>query len=243
MDEGGNGIGMQVTGSVDSGLDKNGLGLDVGGGGGAGAGAHSRDSSGPGRSANATPINGNGNGNGRNGRGRVSGQKRSRADDDEDDGGDEDESDAKPVKKAVAAKKTSTQVASHLAVERELELDNEGAEGEQDMTPYCICQRHSYGEMIGCDNDDCDFEWVRPMSSSPHQSLDHDLDRMLMKRSSTWHVSVSQRLPRASGLVPAVRRSSSVIRRNAKRAKPRPGNDAVHYGMSHVIVSVLPTPR
>ena len=24
---------------------------------------------------------------------------------------------------------------------------------------YCFCQRHSFGEMVGCDNDDCQYEW------------------------------------------------------------------------------------
>ncbi|GAA5991339.1 hypothetical protein JCM11641_004804 [Rhodosporidiobolus odoratus] len=32
------------------------------------------------------------------------------------------------------------------------------AEGE-DLTPYCFCQRPSFGEMIGCDARDCKIEW------------------------------------------------------------------------------------
>ncbi|GAA5855043.1 hypothetical protein JCM8547_002358 [Rhodosporidiobolus lusitaniae] len=32
------------------------------------------------------------------------------------------------------------------------------AEGE-DATPYCFCQRPSFGEMIGCDAPDCKIEW------------------------------------------------------------------------------------
>ena len=24
---------------------------------------------------------------------------------------------------------------------------------------YCVCRRVSFGEMVGCDNDDCTFEW------------------------------------------------------------------------------------
>ena len=24
---------------------------------------------------------------------------------------------------------------------------------------YCICRRVSYGQMVGCDNDDCKYEW------------------------------------------------------------------------------------
>ena len=41
----------------------------------------------------------------------------------------------------------------------------DGAEGEvdeagEDNALYCFCQEKSYGEMIGCDNEDCRFEWV-----------------------------------------------------------------------------------
>lgn len=35
-----------------------------------------------------------------------------------------------------------------------------GASGEDaDNNLYCFCQRISFGEMIGCDNDDCKYEW------------------------------------------------------------------------------------
>ncbi|KDN53081.1 hypothetical protein K437DRAFT_253406 [Tilletiaria anomala UBC 951] len=30
---------------------------------------------------------------------------------------------------------------------------------EKDETPYCFCQRVSFGEMIGCDGADCRYEW------------------------------------------------------------------------------------
>jgi inhibitor of growth protein 3 len=32
-------------------------------------------------------------------------------------------------------------------------------EGDEDNTLYCTCQRPSFGEMIGCDNDNCDYQW------------------------------------------------------------------------------------
>lgn len=50
------------------------------------------------------------------------------------------------------------------------EADGEGEADEaiagtgeefEDEGPYCFCGKGSYGEMIGCDNDDCDLEWVR----------------------------------------------------------------------------------
>ena len=37
--------------------------------------------------------------------------------------------------------------------------DEEDEEGEEDNTLYCFCQRPSFGEMIGCDNDNCEFQW------------------------------------------------------------------------------------
>jgi hypothetical protein len=32
-------------------------------------------------------------------------------------------------------------------------------ERHEDDSLYCICQRASYGQMIGCDGKDCPFEW------------------------------------------------------------------------------------
>ena len=37
--------------------------------------------------------------------------------------------------------------------------DEDDEEGEEDNTLYCFCQRASYGEMIGCDNDNCEYQW------------------------------------------------------------------------------------
>ncbi|WVQ96473.1 hypothetical protein IAU59_003578 [Kwoniella sp. CBS 9459] len=46
------------------------------------------------------------------------------------------------------------------AEDAEGEMDMpEGQEGEADDTIYCICQQKSYGEMIGCDNEKCEYEW------------------------------------------------------------------------------------
>lgn len=41
-------------------------------------------------------------------------------------------------------------------VDGEVEVDEQG----EDNALYCFCQEKSYGEMIGCDNEDCRFEWV-----------------------------------------------------------------------------------
>jgi len=34
-----------------------------------------------------------------------------------------------------------------------------GGANEEENELYCFCQRVSFGEMVGCDNDDCKFEW------------------------------------------------------------------------------------
>ena len=38
-------------------------------------------------------------------------------------------------------------------------------EAEGDGATYCICQQVSFGEMIGCDGDSCEREWVSPPPS------------------------------------------------------------------------------
>lgn len=144
-EDGKSGVGMQISASTDSGIDKNGLGLDVGG--------HSRESSGPGRSANATPVGGaRGNGRARNGA-----QKRSRAEEDDEEL-ELRELEAEPKLHKKIAKKSTVSIPP--VFDGEMELEGDGGDPEQDLSPYCICQRQSYGEMIGCDNDDCDIEWV-----------------------------------------------------------------------------------
>ena len=43
-----------------------------------------------------------------------------------------------------------------------------GDEGEvEDERKYCFCDRVSYGEMIGCDDPNCEREWVRSLSNLP----------------------------------------------------------------------------
>jgi chromatin modification-related protein YNG2 len=49
-----------------------------------------------------------------------------------------------------------------LSLTNAFELDEHGAnegEDEKDENLYCFCQKVSYGEMIGCDSDECKFEW------------------------------------------------------------------------------------
>lgn len=194
---------MQISASTDSGIEKNGLGLDVGG--------PSRESAGPGRSANATPVNG-ANRNG--GRARAgAGQKRSRADEEAEEGEDEIEMDQKPAKKTSTAKKAAAPVPFVPPPEPEMELDPL----DPDTTPYCTCQRQSYGEMIGCDNDDCEYEWV---SLIRRTSMEISADWS----SSTCRVWVLQRRPKAIGRARSVPKSSRRIRSRGKRVNRRLGS-------------------
>lgn len=39
------------------------------------------------------------------------------------------------------------------------EVEEEEEDDEDDPGLYCICHSKSYGNMIGCDNDDCEFQW------------------------------------------------------------------------------------
>ncbi|KAF9001762.1 hypothetical protein BDQ17DRAFT_1426419 [Cyathus striatus] len=43
-------------------------------------------------------------------------------------------------------------------IDGEGENFEEGDEGEDERL-YCFCQKQSYGDMIGCDNDNCPYEW------------------------------------------------------------------------------------
>ncbi|KAF8165697.1 hypothetical protein B0H34DRAFT_690096 [Crassisporium funariophilum] len=54
-------------------------------------------------------------------------------------------------------------VARHQQEEEDLDADGdedvEGEDAEEDLTEYCFCQKQSYGDMIGCDNPDCPYQW------------------------------------------------------------------------------------
>ncbi|WWD22429.1 hypothetical protein CI109_106920 [Kwoniella shandongensis] len=150
------GLAMQPSPSADSVMDRKdgGLGLDMGSREGSNIGGLG------GRSANATPVLSQGvvgePKNGRPGRARA-GVKRSRADDDDDDesDGEEEESLGKPVPKRSTSGKKATQAYDVETVEQE----GLGGGEEVDSKVYCTCRQVSYGEMIGCDDDDCEIEW------------------------------------------------------------------------------------
>ncbi|PPQ63133.1 hypothetical protein CVT24_005773 [Panaeolus cyanescens] len=59
----------------------------------------------------------------------------------------------------------STQVIQIPTQEDELDQDADGDEdfeaedAEEDLTLYCFCNKQSYGDMIGCDNPHCPYQW------------------------------------------------------------------------------------
>ncbi|EEB89597.1 hypothetical protein MPER_12284 [Moniliophthora perniciosa FA553] len=45
------------------------------------------------------------------------------------------------------------------AADTSTEVGDGDADGDNDDRTYCLCNRVSFGEMIGCDNADCEIEW------------------------------------------------------------------------------------
>jgi hypothetical protein len=71
-----------------------------------------------------------------------------------------------PVRTALPSRRKherqpSASTISEPDADGEGEIDaTEAGDTEADDTLYCLCQQKSYGEMIGCDNDKCEYEWV-----------------------------------------------------------------------------------
>ncbi|TEB37082.1 hypothetical protein FA13DRAFT_1705410 [Coprinellus micaceus] len=60
---------------------------------------------------------------------------------------------------SVPPNKTSLEEPDDEDMDAEGEDEYDGEEGEEDPTPYCFCQRRSFGVMIGCDYPDCTYQW------------------------------------------------------------------------------------
>lgn len=139
---------MQPTVSNDSLAPSGALGIDIGG--------TSREGS-AGKSSAPAPSGNNGNGASGAGSGatsggggataKVRGRKRPHGEDEEEE--DEEEDEAPPAKRS--AKKYD---------EADVPDDAGADQNEVDSKVYCTCRQFSYGEMIGCDDDDCEIEWV-----------------------------------------------------------------------------------
>jgi len=111
------------------------------------------------RSINDTPVLPNVTvGPTANGR-RRGGVKRSRPEDESDPDSGIDEDDGRNLAKRGMPKKDIQ--APHVYDMDERDADG-GENGEVDSKVYCTCRQVSYGEMIGCDDDDCEIEWVSP---------------------------------------------------------------------------------
>ena len=59
-------------------------------------------------------------------------------------------------------------------VEVDMDAEGEAEENGDDNALYCFCQEKSWGEMIGCENQECRFEWVSLGLGShpPHRRAD-----------------------------------------------------------------------
>lgn len=91
------------------------------------------------------------------GKPKSRGRKRAHGEDGEEE--EEEEEDVPPAKRS--AKKN----------DEELPDDGGADQNEVDSKVYCTCRQFSYGEMIGCDDDDCEIEWVSRAAGAPAGSL------------------------------------------------------------------------
>ena len=139
------GIGMQITPSTDS------LAL------GANPYYPSGYSNPAAKSANGTPTLASGQlaskdgGRSRNRSG--GGSKRSKMDEDDEGESEMDDEDDRPRKSTGA-------VLNSGGIGGKADGEGEMGEGDGDGAVYCVCRQVGYGEMIGCDEEDCEIEWV-----------------------------------------------------------------------------------
>ncbi|CAK9779387.1 hypothetical protein CC85DRAFT_288646 [Cutaneotrichosporon oleaginosum] len=130
---------MVVSASNDSLAPTGALGIDIG---------KSREGS-AGKSGGVTPS-------GSGTKSAKRGQKRGHGEDDEEE--DEEDGDAPPTKRTTAKKVAVTTAAG--AGYDSADLGDDGAVDDNlDSKVYCTCRQVSFGEMIGCDDDDCEIEW------------------------------------------------------------------------------------
>ncbi|BEI84687.1 hypothetical protein CcaverHIS002_0500880 [Cutaneotrichosporon cavernicola] len=130
---------MAVTASNDSLAPAGALGIDIG---------KSREGS-TGKSGGITP-------GGTGAKGAKRGTKRGHGEEDDED--DDEDEDVPPAKRTTANKVAVTATAG--AGYDSADLGDDGAMDDNlDSKVYCTCRQVSFGEMIGCDDDDCEIEW------------------------------------------------------------------------------------
>lgn len=194
---------MQVSASNDSTAAGGALGIDLG----------SREGS-AGKSGGTTPAQQSGGDK----RARAGGRGTKRARGDEEDEEDEEEQDEEPPAKrpggATASAKKSAATYAESAV---ADTDNGAGDAEVDSKVYCTCRQFSYGEMIGCDDDECEIEWVSGAHTSAASVRGSPTvaaaSPQLTPPSTTSRVSTLTRRPRATGSAHSVSSGASATPR------------------------------
>jgi hypothetical protein len=106
---------------------------------------------------------------------------------------------------------------------------DDGAEAD-DGRLYCLCQMVSYGDMVACDDDECEREWVSlslVLGGGARGCWGSCADLSLI--SSIWGVSGSRWPPRACGFVIRVDLNQRTSARS-RGQRPRTGATAVRTG-------------
>ena len=80
-----------------------------------------------------------------------------------------------PSARAAASRSRATVAAAAAADEFDYDIDGQAydedvgsledpgdIQGDPDEKKYCYCNRISFGQMVGCDDENCEKEWVRP---------------------------------------------------------------------------------
>lgn len=103
-----------------------------------------------------------------------------------------------------------------------------GDDADGDAKVYCTCRGPSHGEMIGCDDDECPFEWV---SSGGPGSLGvflvADVTARFSSTSTVW-TWPSRRRRTANGIATPAQTAASSRSRGA-RSRRRPGADVDYF--------------
>lgn len=59
---------------------------------------------------------------------------------------------------ASRSRRATSELVKDIDGDGDEEMEDQSADPE-DKTLYCTCQQYSYGKMIGCDNDNCPYQW------------------------------------------------------------------------------------
>jgi inhibitor of growth protein 3 len=85
------------------------------------------------------------------------------ADSDEEEVSDEDEEMSDEESAAASEEEEEEEYDEEERVGRGAMKRKSAADSPEESTAdsklYCICQQPSYGDMVGCDNDNCPYEW------------------------------------------------------------------------------------